>query len=107
MSTKSCIVASCDDRFIVNATSDLYAAPTDKLFHTSTKPEPMLRYFMKMFVDEHTSMLDPTCGSGAALRAAESLGAQHVLGLERDAEHAENARNALRQFRVKARMASI
>jgi predicted RNA methylase len=53
-----------------------------------------------MFVDEGTRLLDPTCGSGAALRAAEDLGAQMVLGLERDPEHASAAKSALRQFRA-------
>jgi len=44
---------------------------------------------MQMFVDENTTLLDPTCGSGSALRAAESLGARHVLGLEKDEEYAK------------------
>lgn len=101
---ETALIASRDDRYILQATSDLYSAPTDKAHHPSTKPEPMLRYFFRMFVDEHTYMLDPTCGSGAALRAAESLGARHVLGLEVNAEHCANARSALRQFRTKARL---
>jgi hypothetical protein len=46
------------------------------------RPQPMLRHFFEMFVDEHTIMLDPTCGSGTALRAAEALKAKYVLGVE-------------------------
>lgn len=103
---ETCLIASRDDRFIVKATSDLYGSQTDKDHHPSTKPEPMLRYFFQMFVDEHTEIFDPTCGSGAALRAAESLGAKRVLGLEIDKEHCDNARSALRQFRAKARAAA-
>jgi len=99
------LIASRGDRLILQASSDLYGCPTDKDHHASTKPEPMLRYFMRMFVDEHTLLLDPTCGSGAALRAAESLNAKHVLGLEIDPEHCTNARSALRQFRTKAAIA--
>jgi DNA modification methylase len=66
----------------------------------SEKPEPMLRHFFGMLVDENTVMLDPTCGSGSALRAAESLGAKYVLGLESNEEFADRAREALAQFRT-------
>jgi tRNA G10 N-methylase Trm11 len=59
----------------------------------------MLRHFFQMFVDENTSLLDPTAGSGSALRAAESLGAKRVLGLEVDQEYAKNANVAMRNFR--------
>ena len=91
--------ASREDHLIVRSVSNTYAAPTDKTFHTSTKPEPMLRHFFQMFVDETTRLLDPTCGSGSALRAAESLGASHVLGLEKDPTHFDAANTALRSFR--------
>ena len=80
--------------------SDIYDAPTDKRFHPSTKPEPMLRHFFQMFVDETTRLLDPTCGGGSALRAAESLGAKQVLGLEMEMEYFESAKSALRSFRT-------
>lgn len=89
-----------EDRPIVKSTSNGYSCPTDKTYHHSTKPEPMLRYFFQMFVDESTSILDPTCGGGSSLRAAESLGCSRILGLEIDVEHCENARRALRQARL-------
>jgi DNA modification methylase len=60
----------------------------------SVKPEPMLRHFFEMVVDSNTSMLDPTAGSGSALRAADSLKARRVVGIERDAEFAERANDA-------------
>lgn len=99
---EACLFASREDRKIVRTKADAYPAPTNKDVHPSTKPEPMLRHFMEMLVDENTRLLDPTCGSGAALRAAESLGArpENVLGLELDATHCENARRALRNFRL-------
>lgn len=97
---ETALIASREDRFIVKPVSNAYAAPTDKTHHTSTKPEPVLRHFFQMFVDDNTRLLDPTCGSGSALRAAESLGAPHVMGLEMDEEHCTNARRALNQFRV-------
>lgn len=51
--------------------------------HMSEKPEPMLRHFLSMICDEYSQVLDPTCGSGNALKAATALGAHHVLGLEK------------------------
>jgi len=97
---ETALIASREDRLIVRAVGDAYGAPTDKTHHPSTKPEPVLRHFLSMFIDEHTRLLDPTCGSGSALRAAESLGAERVLGLEIDPEHCANARSALRNFRA-------
>jgi ParB family chromosome partitioning protein len=97
---ETALIASREDRLIVRAVGDAYGAPTDKTHHPSTKPEPVLRQFFQMFVDEHTRLLDPTCGSGSALRAAESLGAERVLGLEIDPEHCANAKSALRTFRA-------
>ena len=94
------LIAAREDRLLVRATSDVYSAPTDKSHHPSTKPEPMLRYFFQMFVDEGSKVLDPTCGGGSALRAAESLGAAQVLGLEIDPDHCAAARSALRSFRT-------
>lgn len=98
--TETALIAAREDRLIVKAVSNAYSAPTDKAHHPSTKPEPVLRHFMQMFVDENTRLLDPTCGGGSALRAAESLGANFVLGLERDPDHCNNARSALRSFRA-------
>lgn len=97
--TETCLVAARDDRLIVRTVSNSYGSPTSKELHPSTKPEPMLRHFMQMFVDENTRMLDPTCGSASSLRAAESLGAAQVLGLEISEEYAKNASVALRNFR--------
>jgi hypothetical protein len=81
--------------------ADAYAAPGDRKIHPSTKPEPMLRFFFEMVVDNHTSMLDPTCGSGASIRAAESLGASRTLGIELDWQYCEAARLALKDSRAK------
>jgi len=96
---ETCLYASREDRKIVRTISGAYGSPTNKDLHPSTKPEPMLRHFMQMFVDENTSLLDPTCGSGSALRAAESLGAKRVLGLEKDEEYFKGAATAMRNFR--------
>jgi ParB/RepB/Spo0J family partition protein len=104
---ETAIIASREDRPLAAAgISDAYGAPTDKTYHPSTKPEPVLRHFFRMFVDANTALLDPTCGGGSALRAAESLGAVRVLGLEIDEEHFNAAQSALRSFRALRRIAS-
>jgi len=87
------------DRPVVRCKSNAYAAPSVRDIHMSIKPEPMLRHFFEMFVDETTSLLDPTCGSGSSLRAAESLGARFVQGLEINESFAEGARLELAKFR--------
>lgn len=97
---ETCLLASRSKRQIVRVKADTYSSGTDKRLHPSTKPESMLRHFMEMLVDENTLMLDPTCGSGASLRAAESLGAKHVLGLELDVDFCEAAQKELKRFRT-------
>lgn len=94
------------DRKIVKPVSNAYGAPTQKSLanHISEKPEPVLRYFFQMLVDETTSLLDPTCGGGSALRAAESLGASRVLGLEKNQEYANSAILRLDQARTLSKM---
>jgi ParB/RepB/Spo0J family partition protein len=78
-----------------------YAAPTvGKKIHPSQKPEPMLRHFLSMVVDETTNVLDPTCGSAAALRAAEDLGAKSILGIEMDPNYVTAAQARTLQARV-------
>ena len=80
---------------IVQSVDNVRSAPTVKGRHMSEKPAEMLRHFFRMIVSEHTMMLDPTCGSGSALRAAQSLMARRVLGLEVNPEFASLARLAL------------
>ena len=78
------------DAKIIRAKSNLVSAPTTRDTHMSEKSQEMLAQFFSMIVDTNTAMLDPTCGSGSALRAAATLGAQ-TLGLERDEEFARRA----------------
>ncbi len=58
----------------------------------SEKPKPVLRHFFRLFVDEYSTVLDPTCGSANALMVAEEMGAKQVLGLEIDKEFYELAK---------------
>lgn len=86
-------------RNLVKMTSDLHWSPPDRTLHPSTKPEPMLKHFFGSLVDDTTRLLDPTCGSGSAVRAADALGAEFVLGLEIDPDHFANAKTALSNAR--------
>ncbi len=101
---ETAFLMSRGDRKILKPCNDAYAAPTSKLIHTSEKPEPMLRYFFQMCVDNLTEMLDPTAGSGSSLRAAESLGAARVQGLEINPEFARLAQIELHHARIKQKL---
>ena len=95
------LIAVRGNRPLAKPGMNSYAAPTvGNKIHPSQKSEPMLRHFFSMFVDETTSMLDPTCGSAASLRAAEDLGAKSVLGLELDPNYAKAANTRTLQARV-------
>jgi ParB/RepB/Spo0J family partition protein len=94
------------ERKLVRLASNAYGAPKEASSHPSTKPEAMLRHFLGMVCDANTRLLDPTCGSGSALRAAESLGAQ-VLGLERDPEFHAGAVAKHKAFRATAKLAEM
>lgn len=96
---ETCLFGARGDRKIVRAVANAYHSPTVRERHMSEKPEPMLRHFFGMLIDENTVMLDPTCGSGSSLRAAEFMGARYVLGLEIDPEFASIARTALERAR--------
>ena len=96
---ETALFGSRGDRKIVAAVSNAFAAPTDRSTHMSTKPEAVLRHFLRMFVDENSLVFDPTCGSGTALVAAEACGASHIFGLEINPEFAERANYALQAQR--------
>lgn len=98
---ETALLMSRGKRPMVRLVSDAYGAPSDHEIHVHTKPEPMLRYFFGMLVDETTVFLDPTCGSGSSIRAAESLGARTVVGMDTDETIVAQARAALRDWRAK------
>lgn len=83
---ETAFLCSRGDRKVVQPVANCFAAPVVKTVHMSQKSLPMLKHFMRMTVDEHTTMLDPTCGSGSAVRAAFDMKAKSVLGLEKNPE---------------------
>lgn len=89
---ETAFLCSRGKRSLVKPLANAYGAPTaSNPVHPSQKPEPVLHHFFSMLVDDTTDVLDPTCGSGTALRAAEFVGARSVLGLELDPKYAETA----------------
>lgn len=97
---ETALFAHRSGRQTLRMVSDTYACHTDKRLHPSCKPETMLKHFFSSVVDETTSILDPTAGSGAALRAADALGAARCLGLEKNAEFAQSAEKAFQTQRM-------
>lgn len=83
---EAAIYASRGDRKITQegCVNNVFAHPgrREGAIHISEKPYPMLRHFMRMVCDEYSFVLDPTAGSGNAIKVAEDLGAARVLGLE-------------------------
>lgn len=95
----TCLIMSRGDIPIAQIVSDAYSCPTDRGIHPHCKPVEMLKHFFRMFIDENTTLLDPTCGSGSSLRAAEELGARSTLGLETNPDYRESAIQALTNSR--------
>lgn len=82
-------------RPLVKSISNACHMPTvSHPIHPSQKPEPVLRYFFSGLIDQTTDLLDPTCGSGSSIRAAEDSGARRALGLELDKTYADSAESA-------------
>ena len=55
-----------------------------------------MEHLLTAFVTDSTRFLDPTCGSGVAIKIAKRLGAHSALGLELDGDFAVLAQAALR-----------
>jgi DNA modification methylase len=96
---EACLVGSRGDRLLKASGDDAYVGPIDTSDHPSAKPEPMLSHFFPMFVNENTMMLDPTCGGGTSLIAAEALGAPYVLGIEKKEKYVKSASRGLERAR--------
>lgn len=88
-------------RPLVKQIGNGYACPNvTNPIHPTQKPEPMLRYFFEGLIDETTTMLDPTAGSGSAIKVAEALGVKRALGLELDESYAAAANGTIIRART-------
>ena len=92
---ETALLFSRGDRKIVSCTNNAITSPKVKTFHPSEKPEAVLTHFFRLFIDEYAEVLDPTCGSGTAIRVAKRLGAKRALGLEINPEFAAGAKSYL------------
>lgn len=79
------------DRFIVTPKALSLSHPTENNLHRSQKPRGMLKHFFEMFVDDASSVLDPTAGSATSLLAAHDCGASRIVGLEMNTEAYDRA----------------
>jgi len=106
---EACLFGASGDRFIVKPVGNVYGCPSGKAdsIHPNEKPEPMLKHFMGMLVDEHTVGFDPTAGSGSAIRAMEALGAKSGVGVEFDPKFAELAQSKLKTKRGLSSLADL
>jgi ParB family transcriptional regulator, chromosome partitioning protein len=91
-----------NDRKIVRVKNNAVVAASTSEIHPHEKPIAALTHFMEMLVDGQTAILDPTCGSGTAIRAARSLGASRFLGLEDNKEYADDALRAFARHDTRA-----
>jgi ParB family chromosome partitioning protein len=89
---ETAFMASRGDRKIVRSVANHIAFWSSDRIHQSEKPKEVLRHFFQMFVDEYSVVLDPTCGSGNAIKVAEEMGAKYVLGIEKEKEFYEEAK---------------
>ena len=81
---ETAFLMSRGDRKIVRAVANGVAIPSGRSesMHLSEKPVEVLDHFFRMFVDETTEMLDPSCGAGSAIVAALNAGASRAFGIE-------------------------
>lgn len=82
------------EAFVSEVVANSFSAPAkaEDHIHMSQKPRVMLHHYFRMFVDEHTSMLDPTCGSGNSVVVAKDRGAKNVLGIEINEDFSNRAK---------------
>jgi ParB/RepB/Spo0J family partition protein len=98
---ESALLMSLGDRNLTKPISNVFAHPSRKATaqHPSEKPYEVVKYFLSSIVDQYTNVIDPTCGGGSALAAADSLGSPCVVGCEINKIHADTARSWLMKVR--------
>jgi hypothetical protein len=102
---ETALLCSRGRRPLVRSLANCYPSPLpNNAIHPSQKSEPMLKHFFGMLIDETTDVFDPTCGSGAALRAAEELGCRKILGLDTNKDYVERANSSINQARILRRI---
>jgi 16S rRNA G966 N2-methylase RsmD len=103
---ETALLISVGDRQINTVRPNLFAWESGKARakHLSEKPEPVVNYFLSSLIEPErkVNFLDPCCGSGNALSAAERLGALSVTGLDIDPDSIATARRTLNARRLRS-----
>lgn len=76
-------------RFFYTAKADSFDRSGSK--HPTVKPTDLMRWLVKLVTPPAGTVLDPFCGTGSTLLAADQL-QFHGIGIEQDATYAEDAR---------------
>jgi len=99
--TETAFFITRDRREIVKSVGNCIGAATHKArgTHISEKPVTVVKHFMQLCCDSYSEVLDPTCGSGSALRAAHDLGAARIVGMDINEEYAKVAQKQLDEHR--------
>lgn len=102
---ETALLISVGDRQINTVRPNLFAWESGKARakHLSEKPEPVVNYFLSILIEPErcVNFLDPCCGSGSSLSAAERLGAINVTGLDIDPDTVTIARRTLNARRLR------
>ena len=83
---ETALLGTRGDRHLVKPVANAFASPSVKTVHMREKHKPVLHHFLRLFVDEFSTVLDPTCGSANELVVAEERGGKQVVGQEWDKE---------------------
>jgi ParB/RepB/Spo0J family partition protein len=101
---ETALLISVGDRQINNVRPNLISVPSGKAKakHLSEKPQDVMNEILLPLIQEgrNVNFLDPCCGSGTSLSAAELLGAQTVTGLDIDPTCVDTARRTLNTRRL-------
>lgn len=90
-------VAGTEYQAMLGASTSILSFPKDpqsELQHSSQKPLALLEWLIARYSNPGDFVLDPTCGSGSTLVAAQRLG-RHSFGIERDPQIAALARDRI------------
>ena len=91
---ETALIMSLGDRKVIKPTVNgawYDSGRRSDALHVSSKPLEMLSDFFRMFVDEDSVVLDPTCGSGTALESAVLMRCKFAIGLDINLECTEHA----------------
>ena len=77
--------------------------PVPNEFHPTTKPVELVEWFIQWHTKPGQIILDPFCGSGTTLVAAERLGRKWI-GIEIDPKHVETAEKRIAAERAQLKM---